>query len=153
MVALNRGLCVNMSYQVTMPAGSSATISFAAPDGVVYVVFQVTHGRPLDSATNTYIYSSLFRYTHTHAGNIRTHSNPAVISLIDFEHPHYMEVTQDYPSIFEIVNGTAFNLVWDLTLHFIEVNERNMPFLRKLLEGEAGLSPEEQEEMEKKVDL
>lgn len=129
------------------------TVSFAAPSGTVYVVFQLTHGRLLETSTNTYIYSNLFVCRHSHAANVRTHENPAVMSLVDFEHPHYMEVTEDYPSVFEIENGTAFEVVWDLTLHYVEIRETDMPFLRKLLGGEAGLTPPEQKEMEKKVDL
>jgi len=150
LIATGIGVYVHDTYDVSFPPGVVVPLAWAPQSGMVYIVFGITYGRPLDPATNTFIYSSLFGFSHSHP-QMRLHWDPAVISLYDYEYPHYLEVTSSVPVSITIMNLLAITIRWDFTLHYIQIRQGFLPFVRKLWLKWMGISEDETMKLVKEI--
>jgi len=142
LIATRRGVYIHDTVEFIFSPGSSLLLSWAPRSGMVYAVFGMTFSKAVNVATDQQIYTGLFGFWHTHS-MIREHWDPALASLMDYEYPHYLEVLVDDPVEIRVINNSGLIIRWDATIHYVELREENLPFLRRLWLQWMGISEEE----------
>jgi len=109
-------------------------VTYKPREGYVYLVWSLTMGKPRDYATGDVLTTDDYGFWHRHS-QLRWHWDPLVESLYEFEHPHWLEVTEQDPVELEFVNNTTLTVIQDFTLWILECAKLHQPIVRDYLKG------------------
>jgi len=122
------GRYIHVTFTIVVePGTTSLPLMLLTPVGWVYRVFGITYGRVRDYETYNPIVSNLTYISMAHSKMMLSHDDPAMESLYG-DTPHIMDISRLPEETFymNFVNKhTAFNILWDLTLHCLAFEERH----------------------------
>ena len=104
------------------PPGADVTISYTPRVGFKYLVFGMTLGKVRDFATGNVLTTDDYGFYHAHT-QMRYHWDPGVESIYDFDYPHWLEVTGDFPVSLRFYNNTALTIIQDFSIWLFECTE------------------------------
>jgi len=122
------------TFIIDMPANSSLTMRWHPTQGMVYLVYGLTMGRPRDYITRDIIVSTDFGFYVKHE-KMKWHWNPLMESIFEVETPFHLIVTHAKPLVFEFYNNTDLRIVNDFTLWLFECANTSIPILNQYLRG------------------
>jgi len=104
------------------PPGVDITIQYTPRVGYKYLVFGMTLGKVRDFATGNQLITDDYGFWHSHA-QMRHHWDPGTESIYEFDYPHWLEVTGDFPVTLRFVNNTLLTIIQDFSIWLFECTE------------------------------
>jgi hypothetical protein len=142
-IMLGKGKFKHDTTFITMPPFSSVNYQVISPPGYLNIIFAMNDGDAIDVNTGEHVYSSDFGFVHEMYPQMLQHFDPAAPSLIKFEYPHF--IILDGPIIFTMLNliNPGRTIIWDYTLFYVQIDPKDLAFVRKLFLRYTGLTADE----------
>ena len=119
---------------VIIPDGGRLLLTYKPRKGYVYLVFDLTMGRPRDHDTGDVLVTDDYGFWHRH-GQMRWHWNPGVESVYEFGEPQFLVVTEEDPLEMGFYNNSGVTVVQDITVWLFECGEKHWSLVARYLRG------------------